>query len=200
MKLATMGATQAQPTPQPQDGQPQGGDEEESNVTPEEQAEYEKFVTNGLHVIYSGGEEGKGAAVRPDILHQLNQGDDPIGNLANTTVRIVVMLQTSAQKANDPVSDDVLMHGGKALLEELAEVSEAAGIHTYSEKEMEGAWYRGLDLWRDEETKAGNLNPDDLKEQFGQIQQADQEGKLNELLPGIDAVTKGAQPQQQGGQ
>lgn len=168
-------AVEPDPTRVPDDG--------EANVTPEEQAQYEQFVTNGLEVIY--GDEGEGTPVRPDILNRLRESSDPLENLANTTVWLVTMLETSAEQGGGQLDDAVVMHGGKALLEELAEVAEAGAIHDYSEQELEGAWYRGLDLYRETATAEGRVDPEALKQQFGEIEQADREGRMSEVLPGV---------------
>lgn len=170
-------------------------DGEQPNVTPEEQAQYDSFVNNGLKVIYGKGEnpdEEPGA--RPDILNRLKESSDPLENLANTTVWLVTMLETSAEKGGTQLDDGVIMHGGKAILEELAEVSEAAGIHDYSEKEMEGAWYKGLDLYRETATQDGRVDPDQLKQQFGEIEEADKQGRMGDLLPQLGSQSDGKVP------
>jgi len=182
---------------------------QQPNVTPEEQAQYDAFVSNGLKVIYgqsgasaekaegpeaSEGPQDPEPAVRPDILNRLKESSDPLENLANTTVWLVTMLETSAEKGGTQLDDAVVMHGGKAMLEELAEVSEAAGIHDYSEKEMEGAWYRGLDLYRETATQDGRVDPESLKEQFGEIQRADEQGRMGDVLPQMGTEADGKTP------
>lgn len=179
------------------------------NVSPEEQQAYDTFVENGMDLIYGqqgqngepdpAGHDGKGA--RPDILNRLKEASDPIENLANTSVWLVTNLETSAAQAkapwtqDDDMRSDIVMHGGQALMEELADVSQAAGIHDYSDKEMQGSWYKALDLYRETATQSGQLNADSLKQQFGDIQKADQQGQLGQLLPGIDKL-KGEQQDQ----
>ena len=170
---------------------------QQPNVSPEEQAQYDAFVGNGLKVIYGEGANPSGEdepAVRPDILNRLKESSDPLENLANTTVWLVTMLETSAEKGGNQLDDAVVMHGGKAMLEELAEVSEAAGIHDYSEKEMEGAWYRGLDLYRETATQDGRVDPESLKEQFGEIQRADEQGRMGDVLPQMGTEADGKTP------
>lgn len=170
-------------------------DGEMPNVTPEEQAQYEAFVNNGLEVIYGKGEGESGEpGAREDILNRLRESSDPIENLANTTVWLVTMLETSAESGGVQLDDAVVMHGGKAMLEELAEVAEAANIHDYSEKEMEGAWYRGLDLYRETATEQGRIDPDMLKQQFGEIEEADRQGRMGDVLPQLGSEADGKVP------
>lgn len=186
MAGAPTGAPQAQPQ-----GAPTGDDEETPNVSPEEQAQYEQFVNNGLEVIYGG--DGDEAGARPDVLSRLQESSDPLENLANTAVWLTTMLETSAENGGTQLDDAVVFHGGKAILEELAEVAQAANIHDYSEKEMEGAWYRALDLYRETATESGRIDPEALKQQFGAIEQADQQGRMGELLPHIDEAAPAEQ-------
>lgn len=176
-----------------------GGEDEGSNVSPEEQAQYDKFMTNALEIIYPQGEE---AQVSEAVLNDLSGKPDPeaaqlfaeadppveasaIDNLASSTVQIVLMLEGSAQEAGADIADDVVFHAGKDILEELAEVAEAAGIYDYDEKEMEGAFYRALDLYR---ISSPRVDQQALSQEFQQIQRADQDGSLAQLLPGIDQV------------
>lgn len=155
---------------------------ETPNVTPEEQAAYDQFVKNGMEVIYSD----EGGNVRPDILNRLRQHpDDPIHTLANVAVWLTINVEQSAEQSGAQIDDDVLMHGGIALLEELAEVSGAAKIHTYDEKEVNAATLAAMDLYREAMTQSGKIDPEQLKQEFGQIVAADKAGNVASVLPQI---------------
>lgn len=154
----------------------------EANVTPEEQAQYDKFVRNGLEIIYPKGE---GAQVSPKVIEQLSAGAEPIENLANTAVQITIAVEDSAEAGGVQLDDAVVMHGGIAILEELAEVAEAAKIHDYSEDELQGATYRALDLYREIGQQTGKVDPEALKAQFGEIVEADKRGDVQSVLPQI---------------
>lgn len=186
------GLMRAPETPGPQE-------EESSNVSPEEQAQYDKFMNNALEIIFPQGEE---AQVSEAVLNDLSGKPDPeaaqlfaeaqppleqspIDNLASSTVQIVLMLEGSAQQSGAEIADDVVFHAGKDILEHLAEVAEAAGIYDYQEEEMEGAFFRALDLYR---ISSPRVDQQALTQEFQQIQRADQDGSLSQLLPGIDQV------------
>lgn len=158
------------------DGQP--------NVSPEEQAQYDKFVRNGLEIIYP---QGEGAQVSPQVIQQLKGGDDPIENLANTAVHLTIAVEDSAEQGGVQLDDAVVMHGGIAILEELAEVAEAAKIHDYSEDELQGATYRAMDLYREIGEQSGRVDPNALKQQFGEIVDADKRGDVRSVLPQLPA-------------
>ncbi len=172
----------------------------EPNVSPEEQAEYEQFMNNGLSLIYVDGEDG--AQVQPAILEALRVGGqaDPNGPnpaimaLANTAVEIVSKLDDSSREAGTPTSDDVLMHGGLAIVEELAEVSEAANIYDYSEEEMTGAYQQAVDMYRDKAIADGRTSKETLEGQFAEINDAEAAGKLGDVLPGLGGGTTVGEP------
>ena len=217
--MAGLGDAMSGMQPQAQMG---GDDGEQPNVSPEEQQQYDTFVKNGLRLIYTGTpttqddhnsplptdliQEGRTTvdvatdqAISPNVLKALKGGDNPIMNLAVAGVTIVTGLRDSAKKAGAPISDDVLFHGATAILEELAEVAELTKIHDYTEQEMEQALYTGLDMYRESATQTGDLDSEALKQGFEQIRQADAEGRLGEILPGIDQKMQEAQQGARGG-
>lgn len=186
------------PMDQPQ-GDPRYTDEEDSDVSPEEQAQYSKFEENYLKMIYADGGE-----VNPEIMKSLSepaqippemegeQPSPPIAALGTTAVTIIETLDDSAREAGKPLSDDVLTQGGIAVIEELAEVAEAAKIHDYTDDEMQGAVTFAMFLYKDKAIADGRTDADTLGKQWGQIQQLNSEGRDDELL--------GAMGQDDGGQ
>lgn len=169
---APQGGAASAPTGQSDDGQT-------PNVSPEEQAQYDKFVDNGLALIYD-------KKTFPAILTNLKAGPDPVQALAATTVQIVTRLSDSAQEHGEKIDGDVMFHGGLELLQDLATTAERAGIHKFTPQELDAATYRAMDLARQVLTQKGELDPNQLKQQFGQIVQADRAGQLDKVIPGID--------------
>lgn len=172
---------------------------EPSNVSPEEQAAYDQFVNNAYNVIYSGQDQSGKPTPAPAILQSLKASQDPIDNLAHTTVLVVNMVQQSAQKAGKQVPDDVVFHASTEIGEDLANLAKLAKIHDYSEKELQAAFYRGADMYRQMGEASGQINPDDLKQQMGVVAEADKRGMLPKLLPGIDKQADKGGQQDQGG-
>lgn len=181
--------------PQP-DAQPmEAPQEEQSNVSPEEQAEYDTFVQKAGEIIYGEGE------VMPEILESLAPAREPAqdpaaGNtavqaLANTAVQVVQKLDVASKEAGAQVSDDVLYHGGAEVVEMLAEVAEEGGIYTFTEEEIQGAFFQAVDSYRSIAQAMGRTDEETLKQQFGEVVAADEQGKLGELLPGAEALTAG---------
>lgn len=145
--------------------QQQGDGEPQANVSPEEQAQYDEFVTNGMHLIYQ--KQGDTVQVAPAVLGQL-KGDwkgveaslgqipqeeqpldqkSPIDCLAVATVALVLSLEASASGAGKQLDPAVTFHGGAELLEQLAVIDSAAGIHDFTDDEMTGAAHRTAMLY-----------------------------------------------------
>ena len=176
--------------------QAEGETEEESNVSPEEQEIYNQAVTNALRIIYPKGED---AAIAPSVLDTLKSSDNPVVNLASAAVSIVTFLRDSAKEAGAPLPDEILYHAGAAVTEELAEVADVSKIYDYSEDEIEQAFYQALDMYRVSGEQSGDVDPEQLKAGFEQVRQADAEGTLDQMLPGIgERMKQQEQPQEQG--
>ena len=196
-----LGMKQANPAQQPMAPQAQPGaapadmgSADQGNVTPEEQAEYDAFIRNAHEVIYDQNNE-----VSPVFIQHLKGEMDeqtaqmfagvepplsgnPVDNLAVASVLLTMFLDSSAAQAGKDIPNDILYHAGVELVEEMAEVADAAGIHDYSEKELEGGFYRALDLFR---TASPRVDKDALGEEFAEIANADKNGTLEQMLPGI---------------
>ena len=166
--------------------------EETPNVTPQEQKEYERFVSNGLNMIY----DPKGLK---KIVKSLRGGDNPVEGLANTLVSVVQRLEQSARQSGNEVSGDVMLQGGVELLETLVEMSEKAGIHEFSEKDMETALFMAMDNYRFIKQSQGQLPDEVMKADFQRMLQAEQDGTLEDILPGIGEYAARYQQEQEEG-
>lgn len=200
--------------------QPAGG-AAPGQATEQEQAAYEEFAATLTDVLYPADTPGE---VFPQILANLKGDFDPqvLGlfdgveppltsspqdTVAATSVLITLVvdkkmglleqaLAAEEQGGSDDFSPEaVLMEGGKMAVEELIEVAEAAKIHEFAEDEVDGAFYRALDLFRVAQEKVNPKLVQSLQRGFEQIRMADQQGQLSKVLPGLPG---GAPMQQQG--
>lgn len=174
-------------------GKPPAGmdDEDGVNVSPEEQALYETTVLNALAIIYAGDDEKPA----PKVIEALSASENPIMNLATAAVSIVTYLVQSAKEHGSPIPDEILYHAGTAIVEELAAIAEREGIHEFTEEQIEQAFYQALDMYRTAGEQSGDVDPEALKQGFEVVRQADAEGRLDDVLPGIGERLK----QQEGG-
>jgi hypothetical protein len=150
-------AAQPQPGGREQPGQMQepgpsaqdDAGETQPNVTPEEQAAYDQFVTNGMKLIYQGDHvapavldqlEGKWDDVKPSARR------DPAGRAAARPGQADRQPRGGDGRAGAGARGErgqrpaeagpgVVFHGGAELLEQLAEIAQAANIHDFSEDE-----------------------------------------------------------------
>lgn len=114
--------------------------------------------------------------------------------LSQATVSIVGQLDDSARQAGKPISDDVLMHGGKDVLEELATVAETAKIYSYTQEDLTGAYAQAVDMYRPKAIQDGRTSQETLKGQFQEVNDAEAAGKLGDVLPGLGSKTVNEPP------
>lgn len=156
-----------------------GQDEEQANVSPEEQAQYDRFVNNAYSMIYDD-------KAMPQIVKRMGSGEDPVEALASTAAMVVTALEDNAKAKGVEISPDVLLHGGMEILGDLADLSKEAGGHEYSEAEIEGATYRAMDIYRESRASQGGLHDDAIQQEFAQILEADRKGELGSMMPGLE--------------
>lgn len=176
--------------PVPQEQQvipPEAGQADGGNVSPEEQKMYDLFVDNAYTLIYDG-------KTFPSVIKALGATDDPIVNLANAATSIVMRLKDSAEESGNPVSNDVIMHGGIEIIEDLADTAEKAGMNTYSEKDLEAAAYRAFDMYREFEESQGKTDKDAAMQDIQMIKQAEADGSLGDFF---GKAPEGEQPEAQ---
>lgn len=85
---------------------------DDSNVTPEEQAEYDMFVAMCYKLIY-----GKGSG--DSIEQAITKADDVVTVLATLSAKTIISVEKSAIEAGKKLSDDVIFHGGSEVVAEL---------------------------------------------------------------------------------
>lgn len=190
----------------PNEGQEPGEEEgeEQPNVSPEEQAAYDEFVKNGYRLLYD--EKGN---VRPgiiDLLKQSGGGDagqpqqqggtdaitaenqGPVAALANAAVTVVIQLVQSGKESGAAIPDEVIAHGGMAIMEDLATIAQGEKIHDYSPGEMDASFVKATQLYYNAAKARGLIDDEEnLKQEFAQIKAADAEGPeaLDKVLPGV---------------
>jgi hypothetical protein len=184
------------------------GDEEgmAPNVSPEEQKQYEEFVLAGMALIYDREEGAKKAQVRPGILKLLDddpsdlkgilKSDElehfsPLVAIAATTVVVVVEIQKLAGDAAP--SDDVVLHGGVAILEELAQIWMQANEKQLGEDDVHKALSMAADIYREVGADAGLVDENALKDQFSELVKADKAGRLADVSPELAGINKAAE-------
>lgn len=158
----------------------EGGSAMGGEVSPEEQAQYDRLVANGMNLIYE-------KKTLPGLLEVLEGQGDPIQGLVEATTTIWARVATSADQSGFKMSGDAMFHGGRELFEHLADVSTKAGIHDFENDPdgLEGAFFRALDDFRMMMTQAGRLNQDAAKQDLSKLQAMDESGDLEKMFLGL---------------
>jgi hypothetical protein len=160
---------------------------DESNVAPEEQEQYDKFVANALMFIH--GEQSD------QLIEQLGQGE-PDQALANVVVGVIIMLQESAVKAGKPLGKAVLFNGGEEIINELINTGITAGvIQPEDDEDAEGiqqdAFLMAVDMYGAYALEAGLTDQEEAAEEM----RAGQAGEYDDILD--EQQPQQQQPQQQ---
>lgn len=108
-----------------------GKNGDQQPASPEEQRAYDKFVANGMQMMYS-------PKVMPKLLQLIATDSDPVRGLARALAMVVLRLDDGARQSGVELSLDVKGHGGVELAQRLAELAgpEGAGVHEYTPEEM----------------------------------------------------------------
>jgi hypothetical protein len=168
--------------------------EQEGNAPPEEQAVYKKFMENYLKIMYDAGPQ-KGPKGEPslldDVMKMLKDVQDPVFSLGAAAETIVGHLADSAEQAGKPIPPDVLLHAtNNEVIPDLAELSENSGIHDYTPEEMAGALQVGVSLYMEE--RKDRIDIEAFKADMQMLQQAEQSGTLEDVVPGITEMASQA--------
>lgn len=174
-------------------GEPHDRDEqgEQPNVSPEEQAQYDQFIDNGLRLIFD-------KKTAPSILQRIEASPSPSEGLAAATVSVVTRLKDSAEQKGMKIDDAVLFHGGVELMENIAELSDAAGVHKFTPDEIEVAMYQALDQYGTREIERGTIDKQKVADEFKMMVEADKAGRIDELIPGLSQRAKEIKARGQG--
>lgn len=203
------GAQHAEPDMDQQGGPSDGDQDNAANVSPEEQAQYDKFVLNAVKVIFpEASPDALGAGEvdvqdpalgkpSPQIIQSLQSTDNPIASLAQTAVQLIASLDSSAQRSGLRLEDDALYEAGTSVLEILASVAQMQGSHDFSDDEMEQALYHALDIYKDGPGK-DRVNQADAKGEWDEFV-AEQGGDPAQVDAAATQAAQQAPPQQQMG-
>ncbi len=176
------------------------------NASKEEQAQYDEFVTNAMSLM----NDEKGLQ---GLLKAIGGDDNPVEGLANVVASIVMRVEDSADKSGTKISGDVLIHGGAEILEQVADLAEQAGVHEFTEEELESATYMAMDIYRDARQSQGKLDQGAFGQDLKELQAAEADGSLEQQVPGItehsqrpgrtqplegEVIPAGSGPQQKG--
>lgn len=192
---------QAQPAARPPAAQPPSLEQaataqrplgQAQQASPQEQALYERFVAKSMEAIISDG-------AMPKYVKMLEGQGNPQQGLADATVQTVAMITQKAEQAGQKLPGDVVFAASKEVLEELADLSKAAGIKDYSKDPdaLEGAFFQAVDDFRMMLQQSNALKPQVAQRDLARLQQLDTGGGFENMLRKL--ATEERQPDHGGG-
>lgn len=154
-----------------------GNPMEPHEATPEQQDQYDRFVAVAMNLMYE-------PEMIPKLLELLSGGDDPVEGLARATVMITARVATKAEEGGEQLSGDVLFNAGAEIFNQLADVSDAAGIGNFAEDRdmLEAAYFRALDEFRMLMQDAGRGSQEAAQRDLQQLEAMSQSGDLESTL------------------
>lgn len=190
------------PQQQPAPADDEVPDEDAANVTPEEQAQYDALVLTCTEMIFEDGKVAPGVLKLLDddpadlkaVIGDAPEGFTPVIALA-ATAALVMLEVVEGYEEDDRPADEVIFKAGEELISDLAQVATKYGTHDFTEDEVSQAFIKGADLYQTAARERGLLDPAAAQEDFEEIKAADREGRLGELLPGLEQAP---QPQEGG--
>jgi hypothetical protein len=157
-----------------------------------------KMTANCMNVV---------TATLGQIIKTVGQSADKVQALAQTAVQVVVRVEDSMEQHGHPLNLNMTFEAGAETVTDLTDAMAKAGVHTYSQQEIDAAFLRAVDMYRLLRQQQGRLDPAVFQQIIQQMKQAQSSGTLDHQFPGLTQYAKDAQknakpaynPQQQGG-
>lgn len=178
--------------------EPETNDKGEVVASEEEQQAYDMVVSRGIKIIYGQGKD--------DILKLMGASESPGQGMGRVVANIVSVIYNQAKENGKEVPDDVLMHAGFELIQELSEYGTTKGVFEYEndkeeEQEIQDAVMWATKYFGESQQAAGKITPE-MKQQAGmQVQKGleeeqgpaepapeDNVGIINSISGGDDGV------------
>lgn len=155
----------------------EGGDEEQPNVTPEEQAAYDKVVVGAQAMIWSD-------ETMPAILGKLRdfaRQKGPAFAIGHTAAMILASQRANAEEAGEKLDDELLLEAGTEVVAELLEIAVAAKLVKPADQErvFNEAVLEGVRVFGEDDLKEGRITPEKQKAAMAEMQ-----GLLGRGAPG----------------
>lgn len=167
---------------QPQAPNPSQDNLEGSNASPEEQQQYDLFVSQVYQLIY-GPHSG-------DLVEQAIQKATPdniVMVLANTAAKSIISVEKSAKEGGADLPDDVVFHGGAEIVSDLVDYAAKMGKVTEQQHDdiINQVAFQTIKIYGDQALAEGLITPE---------QQAQAKEHMQQEMQGMGALTDNQQP------
>lgn len=157
-------------------------------ATPEQQAEYNKFVGFGMRLIFD-------EKVSMDAIETLMNAGNKVHGAAQVLASVVTRLYTSQVKQGQEPDPSIVLNGSWELLDNVIQLAMAAGMEDFSDDEREGAFYMAADLFRANLAKAGLLDENVVQQDVASLRAMEDSGQLSQMAQHF--APKGQAPQEE---
>lgn len=132
-------------------------------------ANLDKFVENSLKIIHT-------PQVSDHILNTIKQSPDKVDGVGNASVEVADRLVKSASESGQRIDPKTAVHGMNAIVGEVANLTETAGIAKLGDREKYKAYSWALSNFLNRSVKSGTIAKEDLMG-FGQKVMQTKEGQ-----------------------
>lgn len=153
---------------------------EVTEASPEEQALYNRFVA--MAVLGLSDEKNLSKTIKV-----MQAAGEPTKGVADVASAMILRVSEMARNQGNELPGDVLMHGGKEIIEYTIELAEAAGLGEFSPEMMEQAFFQTLDLVTQSMKASGDLNEEAIAADLPQMKQMEENGQLDSILSQLQA-------------
>lgn len=90
--------------------------QQDGNVSPQEQEQYDKVVTSAMKMIH-------GMEMRDQVIQMLQSGGDPGKVIGELAAQMLLQIKSTAAGAGEMLSPDVVFNAGAEIIEELTDLA-----------------------------------------------------------------------------
>lgn len=149
---------------------------------------YQKVVANCMNTV---------TQALPTILKSIASSPDKPGALATAAVHVLMRVEDSFEQSGGKLVLTMTFNSGAATLIDISEAAEKAGVHAYSQKELEAAFLQAVDQYRVIRAHQGRIDQAQFQQQLQQMKQDADNGTLEKQFPGLDQMKQIGQQSQQ---
>jgi len=160
---------------QQQTGQMQ--EQEQGQVDPKTQEEFDMFVSNGMQILYDEN-------VAQTVVNNILNSENKVQAIAQETLNIVERLETTSAENGAQISDGAKVQGANHIMGEVMTLAEDAGAPKLSEEERKQCWDLAVSQYLDNGVKSGKISQEQLMSQAEQIQGAPIQETAQRTVPG----------------
>lgn len=164
-----------------------GLDDAGESVTPEEQALYDKFVSMALIALYD-------EKMADQFAQMISGAEDPTMAVAEVASSVALRVLSDAQENGVELTGDVLLHGGKEIVEATIEMAETVTGIEFDDQMMEASFFAAADMFRAQIEQMGMYGDDAKAEDIQAIEQMKASGQLDQMMAQMQGGQGGAAP------